>query len=198
MNCITGAMLQAFCAWDGGELASNEVLDFITSSPLGRGDSVSGCGSQQDNHANLLGNSLYGTVQSGGACPPVSSVNATFDAGDALPVSGSPLNTHQYHYPDLGTSTSDKSWVVSAPGRLVADVIKLPGMTEGWYDLAGNLSEQVFVPSTGLFGLRYRGIGYGSSRSDLNVTLMPGETILRVQRPESKSALSGGRCMYFK
>src|SRR4029078_12822401 len=33
MNCITNAMLQAFCAWDGGQLATDEVLDFVTDSP---------------------------------------------------------------------------------------------------------------------------------------------------------------------
>lgn len=198
MNCITNAMLQAFCAWDGGELATNEVLEFITSSPSGRSETVSGCGTQYDNHGNLLGNSMSGTVQTGGVCPAVSSINATFDAGDALPVAGSSLNSHRYHYPDLQNSTSDKTWQIASPGRVAADVIKLPDMSEGWHDLAGNLSEQVYVPKTGLFGLRHRGIGYGSSRSDLNVTLMPGETILRVQRPEAKSALSGGRCMYFR
>ena len=195
MNCATSEMFQALCHWDGGQLATSEVLDFITGSN-NTDDSVSGCGTQYDNHGNLLGNVFTGTVQSGGRCPAVSMVNATFDAGDALPVAGSFLNTHNYHYPDLGTSTSDKSWEIAAPGRMASDNIG------GWMDLAGNVSEMVLETSggnfTGNFGIRYRGIGYGSSRSDLNVSLMPGETQLRITRPEVKSALQGARCQYYR
>ena len=51
---------------------------------------------------------------------------------------------------------------------------------------------------TGGFALKLRGIGYGSSRSDLNVSTIPGETVLRIERPEAKAAFSGGRCMRFK
>jgi len=195
MNCITNAMLQAFCTWDGGQLATSEVMDYVTDSSSGSND-VSGCGTQHDSHGELLGNIFTNTVQSGGTCPPVSVVNATFDAGDALPVPGSFLNTHNYSFPDVGPTTSDKVWEIAAPGRIAADNIK------GWMDLAGNLSESVLVTNngsfTGRFGLKYRGIGYGSSRSDLNVTYMPGESILRVERPEVKTALAGGRCMRFK
>ena len=197
MNCITNAMLQAFCTWDGGQLATSEVLDYITDSPA-RDISVSGCGTQYDDHGNLLNSTLVGTVQSGGRCPPVASINATFDAGDVLPIPAIPgvnVNSHIYNFPFF-VSTSDKSWQIAAPGRIAADNIG------GWMDLAGNLSEVVLETNngnfTGNFGLKYRGIGYGSSRSDLNVTLMPGETIPRIQRPEAKSALSGARCMRFK
>ncbi len=191
MNCITNSMLAAFCAWDGGQLATDEVLDFVTGSPE-RSDAVSGCGTQYDNHGELLGNVLTNTVQSGGRCPDVIYINATFDAGDNLPVPGSFLNKHLYSYPDVGPGTSDKVWQIASPGRVTADNV------QGWMDLAGNLSESVINRSTGRFGLKNRGIGYGSARSDLNATLMPGETILRLQRPEVKSALSGGRCMRFK
>jgi hypothetical protein len=51
---------------------------------------------------------------------------------------------------------------------------------------------------TGKFALKFRGVGYGSSRSDLNVTPIKGESVLRIQRPEAKAAYSGGRCMRFK
>jgi len=197
MNCITNAMLQAFCTWDGGQLATSEVLDYITDTPV-RDISVSGCGTQYDDHDNLLNSTLTGTIQSGGRCPSVASINATFDAGDVLPIPAIPgvnVNSHIYNFPFFN-STSDKSWQIAAPGRIAADNIG------GWMDLAGNLSEVVLETNsgnfTGNFGLKYRGIGYGSARSDLNVKLMPGETILRIQRPEAKTALSGGRCMRFK
>ncbi len=209
MNCITNAMLVAFCAWDGGQLATTEVLDYVTATPTTLGN-TSGCGVQYDNHGELLGNSFLHTLQTGGRCAPVSLVNATFDAGDALPNRTSSLNFHGYRYPNIGYPTSDKSWEVAAPGRgtlaLAAlgqqtDKVRVNPGDEPWIDLAGNLNESALETSggvfTGKFGLKFRGIGYGTSRSVLNVTLMKGESILRVQRPEAKAAYAGGRCMRF-
>lgn len=197
MNCITNAMLAAFCAWDGAQLATADVMDYVADN-VKRDDAISGCGVQYDNHGDLLGNYFGRTVQSGGRCANVIDINATFDAGDVLPVGSKTLNIHNYHYPDLNNSASDKSWQIAAPGRVTKDAVRINPGDEPWMDIAGNLSESVLNRQNGLFGLRFRGIGYGSSRSDLNVTLMPGETILRVQRPEVKSALWGGRCMRFK
>lgn len=210
MNCITNAMLAAFCAWDGGQLATDEVLDYVTAAPPALGN-TSGCGTQYDDHGELLDNIFTNTVQSGGRCAPVSLVNATFDAGDALPVPNSPLNVHNYHYPDTGAQTHDKSWQIAAPGRAslaleasgrAVDAVRIHPDDEPWMDLHGNLSEAALdvtkgAPS-GLFALKYRGIGYGSARSTLNVELMKGETIARIQRPEAKSAYAGGRCMRFR
>jgi hypothetical protein len=206
MNCITNAMLAAFCAWDGGQLATDEVLDYVTTTPKKLGN-VSGCGTQYDNHGELLKNIFTNTVQTGGTCADVPLINATFDAGDALPVPNSPLNKHNYWFPDLGNATHDKSAQVAAPGRASLavkgqiDLIRLQPNDEPWVDLHGNLNEAVLDTSgswKGLFGLKYRGLGYGSSRSDLNVTLMKGETVLRIQRPEAKAAYTGGRCMRFR
>ena len=210
MNCITNAMLTAFCAWDGGQLATDEVLDFVTATPLALGN-VSGCGTQYDNHGELLGNVFTNTVQTGGSCAPVALINATFDAGDVLPVAGSPLNAHNYHYPETGSPAHDKSWQISAPGRAsmalgangqAVDVVRINPGDEPWMDLNGNLSEAALSVTgatfTGNFALKYRGIGYGSSRSDLNVSPINGETIRRIQRPEAKAAYTGGRCMRIK
>ena len=70
-------------------------------------------------------------------------------------------------------------------------------------DLAGNLSEAALVMNgnafTGRFALKYRGIGYQSARSLLNVDPMwDQQNIARVERPEAKAAFTGGRCMRFK
>ncbi|MDB4944029.1 MAG: hypothetical protein JWP97_3563 [Labilithrix sp.] len=208
MNCITNEMLAAFCAWDGGQLATDEVIDYVTAAPPTLGN-ISGCGIQIDNHGNLLGNNMNGTVQTGGRCPAVSLVNATFDAGDNLPVAGSPLNQHNYHYPDTGSVTHDKAWEVSAPGRAsiagagaATDMLRINPADEPWMDLHGNLNEAALDMSgatfTGNFAMKNRGIGYGSARSDLNTTLIQGETVLRLQRPEAKAAYIGGRCMRFR
>ena len=207
MNCITNEMLQAFCAWDGGQLATDEVVDFITATPATLGNDA-GCGTQHDNHGQLLGNNFTDTIQTGGRCPDVIKINATFDGGDNLPVNPSPLNTHNYHYPDLQNSTSDKAWEIAAPGRgtltstTAVDAVAMKSGDEPWMDLAGNLNEAVLdvtgASFTGNFGLKYRGIASGTARSDLNFLMNPGETILRIQRPEAKAAYTGGRCMRFR
>ena len=210
MNCITNAMLAAFCAWDGGQLATDEVLDYVTASPPSLGN-TSGCGTQIDNHDELLGNIFTSSVQTGGRCAPVAFINATFDAGDNLPVPGSSLNAHHYHFPDTGNSTSDKAWEIAAPGRASlaeavfgqqADVVRINPGDEPWMDLNGNVTEAALDMSgasfTGNFALKYRGIGYGSSRSDLNNTIVKGESVERLKRPEAKAAYTGGRCMRFK
>lgn len=200
MNCITNLMLQAFCAWDGGQLATDEVLDYVTATPPSLGN-TSGCGTQYDNHDKLLfltdgkqgttaPEDFTGTVQDGGRCAKVSLINATFDAGDNLPKPASILNVHNYFYPFFGdANTSDKSWEVSAPGRATfanydfsfrgkqVDMVRINPNDEPWMDLAGNLSEAALDTTNGAFSgdfaLKMRGIGYGSARSDLNVKVQP-------------------------
>lgn len=216
MNCSTGLMFQLFCYWatDGeGQLATSEVLDHITQSPSSLGN-TSGCGSQFDNHSIILSGDpaqIDPSIRSGGSCPDLSKIIATFDAGDKLPTiflggvevsdpaknPGNFLNQHIYWYPNYpANDTSEKVWQIASPGRNVADNIN------GFMDLAGNLSEQVLETQggsfTGLFGVKYRGIGYGSERSDLNFSLIGNETIIRLARPESKSALTTSRCMKYK
>jgi len=45
---------------------------------------VSGCGTQYDNHGELLGNIFTHTLQIGGRCAPVSLINATFDVKNVV------------------------------------------------------------------------------------------------------------------
>src|SRR5690606_4097853 len=45
MTCIPNAGLAAFCHWDGGQLATDEVLDCITNAPADLGNKA-GCGSR--------------------------------------------------------------------------------------------------------------------------------------------------------
>lgn len=217
MNCATNLMFQLLCSFDGGEVMSNEIFDFITASPSDRPINVSGCGIQFSDHGDLLSNILTSSVFFGGRCANAydGGVNLFFDAGQELPVAGSPLNTNFYHYPDLGVSNNDKSWAIAAPGRMYLDVVRIKNNDEGWMDLAGNLNETVIETYngvfTGKFAVRGQGIGFGSERSDLNVSQMPlmvgplsnivdtvDQGILRVQRPEVKSGLVGARCMRFK
>jgi hypothetical protein len=206
MNCITNALLAAFCHWDGGQLATSEVLDYATGSPPDLGDD-GGCGAQT---AERPPESLRAT--SGGRCADLAKINATFDAGGQLPKPNSPLNANHYAYPFFADDvTHDKAWEIAAPGRgsLAAggapvDMVRLAPGDEPWMDLAGNLNEAVLTTTggvfTGRFGLKYRGIGYGTARSRLNTRPdWPGEGGLRrIERPEAKAAFTGGRCMRFR
>src|SRR5205814_10127925 len=106
--------------------------------------------------------------------------------------------------------THDKAWEVAAPGRgsnavggEQIDLIGLHAGDEPWVDLAGNLQEVVLTTSggrfTGKFGLKYRGLGFQSARSELNTKVWPDEDGLRrLERPEARAAFAGGRCMRFE
>jgi hypothetical protein len=207
INCITNALLAAFCHWDGGQLATDAVLDFVTGSPPSLGNRP-GCGTQigWENPPST------DAATKGGRCADLALVNAAYDAGGTLPLPGSPLNDSRYEYPFFPVGTIyDKAWEISAPGRgsLAAggdqvDVVRLKAGDEPWMDLAGNLNEAVLTMNgatfSGKFGLKYRGIGYQSARSPLNMTAdWPGEGGLRrIERPEARAGFAGGRCMRFK
>jgi hypothetical protein len=209
MNCISNAMLVAFCHWDGGQLATDEVLDYVTDSPRGPsglGDRP-GCGSQ-------VGTENPPTTpasMTGGRCAPLASINATFDAGGRLPLDRPDLNVSNYVYPFFPEGTNhDKAWEIAAPGRgsIAAngeptDMVRINPGDEPWMDLHGNLNESVLTMNGATFsrfGLKYRGIGYSSARSELNFrTDWPGEGgVRRIERPEARAGFAGGRCMRFK
>jgi len=211
MNCISNALLAAFCHWDGGQLATDEVLDFVTDSPRSGSGALGnkqGCGTQvgtEDPPATAAS-------KTGGRCAPLDRINATYDAGALLPIPDSPLNVNNYEFPFFSETTMhDKAWEISAPGRgsnaadgEQVDMVRINPEDEPWMDLAGNLSEAVLTMDgasfTGKFGLKYRGIGYNSARSELNFKAdWPGEGGLRrIERPEAKAGFTGGRCMRFK
>lgn len=206
MNCITNALLQAFCHWDGGQLATNEVLDFVTASPPELGDKP-GCGTQVGDQDPPKTDA----AMKGGRCADLASINATYDAGGSLPKADSPLNKSNYIYPVFAEGTEhDKAWEIAAPGRRTMnaeaeaiDQVRIEPNDEPWMDLAGNLNEAVLTMKdgkfSGRFGLKYRGIGYQSARSLLNSDEnWDGLGIARMQRPEAKAAYTGGRCMRFR
>ncbi len=207
MNCIPNALLAAFCHWDGGQLATSEVLDYVTDSPPELGDDA-GCGTQIGTEHPPKSTK----ARTGGRCADLAKINATFDAGGMLPKPNSPLNVNNYVYPFFADDiTHDKAWEVAAPGRgsdaalgEPVDMVRIHPEDEPWMDLAGNLGEVVLTTErgkfTGRFGLKYRSIGYGSARSALNFTrnFRGEEGIRRIERPEAKAAFAGGRCMRFR
>jgi hypothetical protein len=165
-GCVTNAMFAAFCHWDGGQLATDEVLDFVTNAPANLGNGQ-GCGAR---------------------CAPLGSVNATSDSGAG--------NSPVYNFPYFADPfpTQEGASRIAAPGRVVADVVRINAADEPWMDLHGNMEEAVLdvtgATFTGNFGLKYRGIGYNSSRALTNPTSL--------KYPEYKAAYTGARCMRFK
>lgn len=205
MNCVSNALLAAFCHWDGGQLATDDVMDFVTASPPELG-SKAGCGTQLPE--SPYPNSPASTT--GGRCADLDKINATFDAGGNLPTEAPHLNKKNYAYPWWG-ATHDKAWEISAPGRgsIAAngepvDMVRINPGDEPWMDLAGNLNESVLnmngATFTGKFGLKFRGIGYQSARSELNFRDdWPGEEgKRRIERGEARAGFTGGRCMRFR
>ena len=205
MNGMTSAMAEAFCAYEGGVLQTIEVFDYITQTPKGTGIDVATCGVNHMNHGQLLSstNSLDGTFVGGSSLIPDASVtNFSFDAGFALPFAGFVLNKQNYHFPDLGNSTAEKTWQIASPGRMVGDAITIAGNSEPFMDMCGNLTEQVAQTVNGQlngrFAMRGFGIGVGSEFSDLNVLMVDGNGIMRLEHPEAKSGLTGFRCQFYK
>lgn len=175
MTCVTNALLVAFCHWDGGQLATDEVLDFVTNTPASLGNKA-GCGSR---------------------CAPLASVNATSDSGTQN------FAVYNFPYYDNQTPASPASHEgtgrIAAPGRVQADIVRFNAADEPWMDLHGNLEEAVLdmngATFSGSFGLKYRGIGYNSSRANAGGG---GGNLTKITYPEYKAAYTGGRCMRFK
>ncbi|MBX3187214.1 MAG: hypothetical protein KF819_09370 [Labilithrix sp.] len=185
MTCVTSAMLQAFCAWDGGQLATDEVLDFVTGSPANSGSTAT-CG---------------GAV--GNRCAPLASINASSDSGNITP--------KNYSYPYFDAAGFDGTDTVMAPGRKMRggpaagqaiDTVVINAGDEPWMDLHGNMHEIALdttngainpqVSGQGSFHVKFRGIGYSSARAGGN------SVANNLSFPEYRAGYSTGRCMRFK
>lgn len=170
ITCIPSALLAAFCHWDGGQLATDEVLDFITNTPPGVGNAA-GCGSR---------------------CAPLADIQQTTDSGTD--------NNIKYRFPFYPNEvTNEGAFRIATPGRVFTDVVRLAPGDEPWMDVHGNVHEIVLDMSgatfTGNFGLKYRGIGYSSARAGGN---NPPQGSAKFLFPEYKAGYSGGRCMRWK
>jgi hypothetical protein len=180
MNCVTNAALAAFCAWDGGMLATDEVLDFVTNTTQAQvNQSTSNCGSR---------------------CAAVSQIIVTSDAGGGNSRPAAAPGGAEYYFPYNGSSSDDANRI-GAPGRMATDVVRINAADEPWMDLHGNLNEQTLDTTNGAsnggkFLLKYKGIGYNSARAVVAQRNING--LLVSTYPQWKGAYGGGRCMRFK
>jgi hypothetical protein len=172
ITCIPNAWLAAFCHWDGGQLATSDVLQAIT------GATISATG-------------VPSSTGVSGRLPARASSNFSNDSG---------TTPTTYLYPVIayvpGKTDHEGASRIAAPGRLAADrTASAPAGADKWADLRGNVNEVALVPAsvgaTAGFRLLYEGIGFGSARAG-------GNSNTRIGYPEYKAAYSGGRCMRFK
>jgi hypothetical protein len=143
MTCIPAAVLAAFCHWDGGQLATDEVLDFITNAP-GTLGSTAGCGTR---------------------CAPTNQIQQTGDSGTDTGI------LYRFPYFD-NAATHEGVSRIATPGRVFTDVVRINANDEPWMDLHGNVHEIVYdmtgATFTGKFAIKYRGIGQSSARAGGN------------------------------
>jgi hypothetical protein len=132
LNCQMPIMLTAFCAWDGGEMATyDDYLDVWTQAyPWGPTDL---------NRPNY--NWCNGTYGNGGFLCQCDGVN---NVGPLCPAGGFAVNGESgvfYEFP-IGTDRGkDNEPLIGAPGRFTTDASATKSNGESWYDLYANLAE---------------------------------------------------------
>jgi hypothetical protein len=186
LNCTPFGLFAAFCAWDGGQLATSEVSDFITGNTIspvygGACERPTSGATQCQNGKLLAGES---------ACGPGGNSYITYADG------ASPC--YAYYYPPdpppamcaNGACDYDGTARIAPPGRLPADLIKLNAAdADGWSDMIGNLHEAVMkAGETQRFDFR----GYGNEYTSIDYHMTQETT------PRMKGAAFGARCMRFK
>ncbi len=170
MNCIPNAVLAAFCAWDGGQLATSAVLRFVANTGTSRRVVGARPTCETGEHGRMVALST--------AAPQA---NFTCDAGQA---------PFAYFYPATGAGVTDGANRVAAPGRMTEDVVRINAGDEPWMDLRGNMHEMALADAPGA-GLafatgHFNGIGAASGANARGIY------------PEFKAGWMGGRCMRFK
>ncbi len=144
LNCASFAMLAAFCAWDGGQLATSEVWDYVSG-----------------NNSRLL---------VAGQNP--SCANGIVSGPDGMTRCDGISQTLVYYYPGDGGNSFDGAARVAAPGRVPGDVVEISPGVGGWRDMKGNLMEAVVMPNN-TFGYRGFGLGWSSVQHHRNQISTP-------------------------
>jgi hypothetical protein len=180
LNCAMPIMLTAFCAWDGGELATYaDYLDVWTDEyPWGPTDLLR----PKYNHCN-------GTYENGGFTCQCDGVH---NIGPACPAGGFALGGQRgvfYQFP-LGTDRSkDNEPLIGAPGRFPNDASAKKSGGEQWFDLFANLLEATgdFAPNANPLWTTF---------CDLSAEPAPGATTCTRTQPGSPPKTKGPGTRY--
>ena len=203
LNCAPPALLAAFCAWDGGQLATVSVLAEVTgvayaSRSTGPCTSGAGCvsswryGTVAGSRFPLLTqNSAAMTCANQENCPSAKPcpgsdgcaiANFSNDAGQLFWGPAVPY----YYRPGV----DDYAARIAAPGRMTGDRVVYNAGDEPWMDLRGNLQELSLDDRTAntyaFGGVHYDSIGRRAKGAGNQI------------QPEFKIAQAGGRCMRFR
>ncbi len=182
LNCSPNALFAAFCAWDGGQLATADVLDDIS------GNTVSPI-----YDAGGIQNGKFAVARSTCAGPAGANTVLTYPDGGSYPCG---YNVAQnkvlvYEYPNDNGNSYDASARIASPGRVGGDQMSKSAADEPWMDLLGNLHEVVLkkgAAETARFDYR----GYGTEWSSITHHHNQQTT------PRNKGGALGARCMRFK
>jgi hypothetical protein len=135
LNCQMPLMMAAFCAWDGGELAT--MADFNEA----WGPDKYPWGPSVDRSEY---NWCNGPYENGGFKCQCDGVDPPTPATPPCPPGGFSFNGEAgvfYEYP-VGTDRSlDNEPLIAAPGRFPNDATTKKSNGESWHDLGGNLAE---------------------------------------------------------
>ena len=133
LNCAMPIMFAAFCAWDGGELATQaDYADAWGAAryPWGAGDTY-----------RPTYNWCNGSYQNGGftcQCDGIHNLGPACPAGGFNGLSGAGVF---YEWPRMTDRSKDNEPLIAAPGRVQTDASANKSGGESWYDLAANLAE---------------------------------------------------------
>lgn len=173
LNCSPNALFAAFCAWDGGQLATAEVMDYLT------GNTV------QPIYDGGYPNGKYTAMGGNTNCGPGGNTLNTFSDGTQGCYN---LPSQAGYYPGMDNDY-DASAKIAGPGRVQADALTQNAGDEPWMDIIGNLEEAVIKRGeTTRFDYRGYGAEYGSITHHKN----------QQTTPRYKSGAMGARCMRFK
>jgi hypothetical protein len=137
MNCAMPIMFAAFCAWDGGELATGadyaDIWPPANPFPFGPTNlctKAGGQGKPGDYYPCDAYNWCNGPTDNGGfMCQDLTLVN--FDEPGIF-----------YEFPQNTDRSKDNEPLIAAPGRFPKDVTAIKsGNGQGWYDVFANLGE---------------------------------------------------------
>jgi len=177
LNCTTNAMFAAFCAWDGGQLVTEDVMTYVvggtTWSPSSYGGTDLYCTDRDTGETCRIGSFFDMSSDCDG-------LNLKFDSA----VGGACSNLDPYV--ESG-SDKDDSGRIFPPGSIEEDVVQIVNTDEGWYDLKGNLIEMV-VSDDNRFAYNGYGIGYSSTSWHR----------AEVVTARFKEGSAGARCMRLK
>jgi len=182
LNCSPNALYAAFCAWDGGQLATADVLDNIS------GNTVSPIYDAGGNQ-----NGKFAVARSTCTGPAGANTILSYPDGGSYPCGYNlaAMKVLVYEYPNDNGNNFDGSARIAPPGRVVGDQMVKTAGDEPWMDLLGNLQEVVTkkgAAETARFDYR----GYGTEWSSITHHHNQQTT------PRNKGGAFGARCMRFK